>query len=263
MTWAAARDLAITGKAIRREAWPESTGLRAWLRRRPGGLWELMDADFHTMRIVQESDFETADAFAGDWTTDPVGTTRDVCQRVPMHLTEFIPPGILISGSLGTSTVTLTASLGVSAPAGIYALAFYLDGVLVGQQEASGPGQYDVTAPIDFSAYSSEARVRAWVDVVSRLPLPSWTGHAEWTFTFPTVIYGLYYRPVLEGGAGPCTIAGYVATNEFAEAVAWRWIGPSQISADWLSGTLTADVVISPSEIRIEWSNATTWVRTI
>ncbi|MEI6493828.1 MAG: hypothetical protein WCO94_14870 [Verrucomicrobiota bacterium] len=184
LSWPQARALALAGQLIRREAWTN------WLKRRTG-LWELLDPAFASLRIAQAGDFLSADAFASDWTTDLPETTRDVCARPQNHgsgtgtgLSEtvagerFSPPGIGLTGEVGTSTLTLHADLGASFPAGSFTISYFLDGVLVGSLPAAESGRYTLTTAFTVS----ESAARAWVAVRSSLPLPTWVGYAEWVF---------------------------------------------------------------------------------
>lgn len=183
LTWPEAQALALSGKLIRREAWPIST--IAWMRHRIGGLWELLAEDFSTLGIVTSSGFTSAEFFAEDWTTDPVGTVRDVCERAPRR-SRFIPPGIGLTAGLSPDTLSLHADIGDSSPSGCYVIDYFLDGAFVGQLEAPTPGRYTLSLAYDPTDYSSATRIRAWIDVRSRLPLPRWTGHAEWESVFPS-----------------------------------------------------------------------------
>lgn len=176
LTWAAARDLALSGTPVRRDGWATDVD-PIWLERRTG-LWVLTDANHALVRVADAEWFTSEEFFAEDWTTDAPGTARDVCEIEPPKPI-FFPPGLGVSGSFSLTGVTLFADLGASSPSGVYLIRFFLDGVFVGSQEADGPGRYSVSVTTDPTAVR-----RAWIDVESRLPLPKWSGHAEWDLAY-------------------------------------------------------------------------------
>lgn len=185
LTWPAARDLALAGTPVRRDTWV-TPGDPVWLERRPG-LWMLTDENHAPVRVVDADFFESSEFFGTDWTDDPPGTTRDVCLIDPPRPI-FRPPGIGLTGVVTSSTaITLHADIGSSSPAGTYRIRYYLDGVAVGEQEAAGPGRYSISTSWVLGA--GMQRVQAWIDVESTLPLPAWSGHAEWRYIFPPVAY--------------------------------------------------------------------------
>lgn len=195
LTWPEARELALQGVPVRREAWGDRVGelvegdmmvaAPSWLERRPG-LWILTN-DHHAIRRVVDAEwFTSAEIYAQDWTDDPLGTVRDHCVVDPPRPV-FVPPLVGLTGEAGGSTIVLHADLGASSPAGVFMVRFFLDGAFVGTMEATGPGRYSLTAAVDWSDYSTAGRVRAWIDVSSSLPLPEWTGHAEWEMVLPPV----------------------------------------------------------------------------
>jgi len=182
LSWGEAAGLALAGTPVRRDAWTEASPV--WLERRPG-LWVLTD-DRHVVVRVVDAEWFTSDEFYGnDWTSDPPGTERDVCQINPPRPV-FRPPGIGLLGEIEAATIALHADIGESFPAGAYMVRFFLDGTLVGSLEAAAAGRYTVTVAFDPSAYASASRVRAWIDVSASLPLPAWTGHAEWEIVLPS-----------------------------------------------------------------------------
>ena len=187
LTWPEARDLALAGTPVRREGPPGLTGLPPtsphWLEHRTG-LWVLTDANHAVLRVVDAAWFARAEFYANDWTTDPFGTARDVCV-IDSPTPYFLPPGIVLTGEPGVATISLHADIGASSPEGIFTVSFYLDGAFVGSIEAAASGRYTLAPPFDPSSYSAAARVRAWIDVTSSLPLPAWTGHSEWEMAFP------------------------------------------------------------------------------
>ena len=179
LTWTEARDLALAGTPVRRDSWP-TEGIDTpptWLERRPS-LWVLTDIRHAVMRVVDAVWFDSAEFYANDWTTDPPGTERDVCLLDPPR-PAFVPPGLALTCEPGTTTITLHADIGASSPAGVFTISFFLEGVLVGTLEAAAPGRHSLTVAFDPADYAF-ARLRAWIDVRASLPLPSWTGHAEW-----------------------------------------------------------------------------------
>lgn len=172
LTWFEARPLAVLGNAIRREAWTY------WLRRITGGIWQILDEDLNALRVVSGSDFSSEDFFAEDWTTDPLGTVRDVCARRGGER-RFVPPGIGLTGNPSSASVDLVATIGAGVPDGTWQILFFLDGAFVGELEATEPGKYTLPVACDPTAIA-----RAWIDVTSRLPLPFWKSHAEWRLVF-------------------------------------------------------------------------------
>ena len=177
LTWSEARSLALAGQLVRREAWTN------WLRHSTG-IWELVDSSFAFQRVVSAGDFLSADALAGDWTTDAPGTARDVCARAPQEET-FSPPGIGLTGEPGTATIDLHADIGDSMPAGVYTIRFFLEGSFVGTMEAATPGRYTLTTEFSPSSYSSASRITARIEVHSELPLPEWKGTVKWEVVLP------------------------------------------------------------------------------
>ena len=191
LTWLEARDLALSGTPVRRDSWPfvgvPESMPPLWLERRTG-LWVLTDARHSVMRVVDASWFSAKEFFAGDWTTDAPGTVRDVCGiEAPKPL--FQPPGILLPGELDLSTITLHADIGGSLPDGVYMVDFFLDGQFMGTLEANTPGRYTISSSFIWGSYTTASRIRAWIDVRSSLPLPAWSGHAEWEIIFPAPSY--------------------------------------------------------------------------
>ena len=195
LTWPEARDLALGGTPVRRDGWPTGimlggpySGLLfpSWLEHRIG-LWIGTDNNHAILRVCDPGIFSLVEFHAQDWTTDPLGTPRDVCQIDPPSQV-FMPPGVGLEGVPGTTTIDLNADIGISVPGGVYTIRYFLDGALVGVVEATGPGRYTVTAAFSWSAYASAGRVRAWIDVSSSLPLPVWAGHAEWSMELPSVV---------------------------------------------------------------------------
>lgn len=178
LSWGEAAGLALAGTPVRRDAWTEASPV--WLERRPG-LWVLTDERHAVVRVVDAEWFTSDEFYGNDWTTDPPGTVRDVCLLNPPR-PEFRPPGIGLLGEIEAATIALHADIGESFPAGAYMIRFFLDGTLVGSLEAAAAGRYTVTVAVDPETYlrASRVRVRAWIDVSSSLPLPAWTGHAEW-----------------------------------------------------------------------------------
>lgn len=209
LTWGEAAALARSGAVIRREIWPLA-GV-AWLRRGPGALWDVLDADQKFLRVVRSADFESADFFAQDWTTEPPDASPDVCARAPKR-SRFTPPGIGLVGEVGVSSISLVASIGASAPAGVFMVDFFLDGDLVGTLEAPSPGRYTVDAGFT----PTEGETRAWIEVRSSLPLPQWVGRADWVrpaASFTRIDLGVEladfpgnYAPV--GWMGPDVVLG-------------------------------------------------------
>lgn len=195
LTWPAARELALQGIPVRREDWAARPGeliegdimvaAPAWLEQRTG-LWVLTNDHHAVRRVVDAEWFTIAEIYAVDWTDDPLGTVRDHCVVDP-PLPVFVPPGIGLTGEVGTSTITLNCDLGVSSPAGGFTLDFYLDGAFVGSLPAAEAGRYSLTTAFAPSSYSTASRIRAWVDVRSSLPLPEWTGQASWEIVLPAV----------------------------------------------------------------------------
>ena len=174
LTWPEARDLALGGVPIRRDAWVTADP-PSWLEHRTG-LWVLTDLRHALVRAVDAGWFKSAEFYAWDWTTDAPGTARDVCQIDPPAVVAFQPPGVGLEGVIGSTTIDLNADIGASSPAGVYTINYFLDGVFVGTREATHSGRYTLTTA--FTATAGESR--AWIDVRSSLPLPTWTGHAEW-----------------------------------------------------------------------------------
>ena len=196
LTWPEARDLALAGAPVRRDSWPTGimmggtySGLLfpTWLERRIG-LWVGTDDRHAFVRVVDPGIFGLLEFYAKDWTTDPPGTTRDVCQIDPPEPV-FVPPGVGLDGEPGVATIDLHADIGASSPGGVFTILYYLDGALVGTREAAAPGRYTLTVPFSWSSYSTAGRVRAWIDVRSTLPLPMWAGYAEWSIEFPAASY--------------------------------------------------------------------------
>ena len=183
LTWPEARDLALGGVPIRRDAWVTADP-PSWLEHRTG-LWVLTDLRHALVRAVDAGWFKSAEFYAGDWTTDALGSARDVCQIDPPAVVAFQPPGIGLEAVIGTTTIDLNADIGASSPAGVYTINYFLDGVFVGTREATGAGRYALTTAFSWASYSTAGRVRAWIDVSSSLPLPKWTGHSEWEMEFP------------------------------------------------------------------------------
>jgi hypothetical protein len=169
LTWSEAKTEAAAGKLIRREDWPLPGSDRAWLRKR-AVLWESLDKRLQSLGIVEAGEFTSAEFFAKDWTTDELGTVRDVCQRASRPL--YAPPGIRLTGVLGTD-LTLHLDLGDSAPRGAYWVTFLVNGVEVATVEAATPGRYTQAAVMGGEIYA-EARVR------SISPLPEWESVAVW-----------------------------------------------------------------------------------
>lgn len=239
LSWPEARALAISGQLVRREAWTN------WLKRRLG-LWELLDPAFASLRVVRAGDFSSADAFASDWTTDLPEVARDVCARpqnngngqgtglsATVAGERFSPPGIGLTGEVGTSTLTLHCDIGASFPAGSFTISYFLDGVLVGSLPAAESGRYTLTTA--FVPTAGERR--AWVDVRSSLPLPAWAGHAEWSTLifvaadcFPGYVapatyfrrYSLYdWDTCILSGYSGCLEAGYLVDGH----ITWEAVG--------------------------------------
>jgi hypothetical protein len=178
LTWPEARALAQLGQLIRREAGT------TWLRRAAGGLWQVLNASFVVLRVVSENDFLTEDYYAEDWTTDPIGTVRDVCAR-RAAVRRFIPPGLGLSGEItGTTSLSLTADLGETLPSGSWTLAFYFGGTHVGDVEAPEPGRYSQDVEIDYSAFGTASSIETMVVAKSRLPLPVWRMVTPWLYRF-------------------------------------------------------------------------------
>lgn len=187
LTWPQARALALAGTPVRRDSWP-TDGIDtppSWLERRPS-LWVLTDIRHAVMRVVDAGWFDSAEFMAKDWTDDPPGTERDHCEVDPPR-PAFVPPCVGLTGVLGPSTVDLHCDLGVSVPAGGFTILFYLDGVAVGSLPAGSAGRYTLTTAFVPASYAAEGRIRAWVDVRASLPLPEWSGHAEWEVVLPPV----------------------------------------------------------------------------
>lgn len=179
LTWPEARALAQFGQLIRREA------ATTWIRRTAGGLWQVIDGDFVVLRVVSEDDFLTADFYAEDWTTDPIGTVRDVCAR-RAAVRRFIPPGLGLTGEItGTTSLDLTADIGQTLPAGGWVLSFYFGGAHVGDIEAPDPGRYTQAVDVDFTAFASASSIETMVIAKSRLPLPVWRMVSTWIYRFP------------------------------------------------------------------------------
>ncbi len=195
LTWPEARELALHGVPVRREAWGSRDGelvegdimvaAPSWIERRPG-LWVLTNDHHATRRVVDAAWFTTEEIYAQDWTDDPLGTVRDHCVVDPPRPL-FVPPGVGLSGEIGATMIELHCDLGASAPAGGFTLTFFLDGVFVGALPAGEAGRYTLAVPFSPAAYSTASRIRAWVDVTASLPLPEWTGHAEWELVLPAV----------------------------------------------------------------------------
>jgi hypothetical protein len=180
LTWPEARALAQLGQLIRREA------ATTWIRRTAGGLWQVLDGSFVVVRVVSESDFLTADFYAEDWTTDPIGTVRDVCAR-RAAVRRFIPPGLGLTGEItGTTSIDLTADIGETLPAGGWVLSFYFGGTHVGDIEAPEAGRYTQAVEIDFSTLGSATSIETMVIAKSRLPLPVWRMVSTWIYRFVT-----------------------------------------------------------------------------
>lgn len=161
LTWPQAHDLALSGKLVRRESWTH------WLRHTTG-LWEIVDATGTLLRVVAAGDFSAPDFQANDWTTDPIGTVRDVCLvDPPSYIKTFVPPS---SSAKIDFSQGIIVTLGPSVPSGSYQLRAYLNGDFVGFAEV-----YDnstTTIPCAFPTYGVTYYAR--VVIVSRLPLPTW-----------------------------------------------------------------------------------------
>ena len=231
LTWPEARDMALAGTPVRRDGWPTGimmggtySGLLfpTWLEHRIG-LWIGTDSGHAFLRVCDPGIFALAEFYADDWTTDPPGTTRDVCQVDP-PARGFVPPGIVLTGIPGMTSIDLHADLGAADPAGVFMIEYFLDGVQVGSAEATGPGRYTVTVPFSWSSYSTAGRARAWIDVRSSLPLPAWTGHAEWGIEFPAASYftinlGTYFPGDYRGA-----LSWYGAPVVFGPYSSARWV---------------------------------------
>ncbi len=241
LTWPQARDLALAGTPVRRDAWLAADP-PSWLEHRTG-LWVLTDLRHALVRVVDAGWFALAEFYANDWTTDPPGTPRDICQIDPPKPV-FVPPGIMLTGVPGMTSIGLHADVGASVPAGVFTIEYFLDGVHVGSVEAAGPGRYTLTAPFSFAAFTISGRCRAWIDVTSSLPLPAWTGHAEWSmpddlpeqnsanwfvgFSDPSTFFAEYtrfdYDEYLMSGSNPNPVdegVGHLVDGH----VTWRILG--------------------------------------
>lgn len=195
LTWPEARELALQGKPVRREAWGDRAGeviegdmfvaAPSWLERRVG-LWILTNDHHAVRRVVDAAWFTSAEIYAEDWTDDALGTVRDHCVVEPPR-PAFVPPGVGLTGEMETSTITLHCDLGESVPSGGFTISFYFDGAFVGSLPAASAGRYSITTAFVPASYAAAGRIRAWVDVQASLPLPAWAGHAEWEVVLPPV----------------------------------------------------------------------------
>lgn len=219
LTWGEAADLARDGALIRRDAWP--AGDAAWLRRGPGGLWEVLDDNRRLLRVVRALDFDSAEFLAQDWTTDPPDVAPDVCARAPKK-SRFTPPGIGLSVDLGAAVV-LHADIGASAPAGTFWIRFFLEGEFVGEVEAAAAGRYSVVAAYPSSISSV---IRARIEVRSALPLPPWTGGAEWAAKRTD-----YFHGFLDPGSYFRELTLY----DWDAWIMW-WVGPGGVDAHRYTG---------------------------
>ncbi len=235
LTWTEARALALAGTPVRREGWPD-VGIElvpAWLEHRPG-LWVLTDARHAVMRVVDEDWFGSAEFYAQDWTTDDLGTERDVCLLPPPRaaVIRFVPPGIGLTGVVDAGTLTLYADIGQMSPAGVCGLEFLVNGVVVGFCEAPVAGRYMVSVAV--------ADIYQQSDLIG-----------DFVVWYPGYSTGIAH------------VAAATMTNENGVTVAWRWSGVQEVVAEWSPVRLHAPVTFSGGEIRISWDNDTEWRRAV
>ena len=160
LTWQEAEALAVSGIAIRRNAW------NRWISHATG-LWWSLDSTGARVEVVTASDVAYADLLADDWTTDPIGTTHDVCQLPPPQNIWVAPPLTLTMAAVGSDLI-LTATLGLSDPLGIFTLVFSSPGSDQVFQRG-GAGTYTASIPL-----AGLTGLVGRVQVQSELPLPSW-----------------------------------------------------------------------------------------
>ena len=170
LTWEEVRAVALDGAKVRRESWTQWVSYTT-------GIWRLLDRSLNPIEVITAGDFGSADYQANDWTTDPIGTTRDVCVIDPPNHNQFTPPSLSLS--IGYDAGTLTAVLGASLPSGSYQLRFLVNGETVGLVEAT-TGATTISV-----SYAGLLTINATVVAVSRLPLPSWSGIATDRLVIP------------------------------------------------------------------------------
>ena len=234
LTWEEVRAVALDGAKVRRESWSQ------WLACSTG-IWRLLDRSGNPVRVVSATDFQSADYLACDWTTDPIGTVRDVCSLPPpTPVSTFTPPSI----SLSIGTNSLTATLGASSPSGSYQLQFLVNGSTVGVVEATA-GATTISTDLGFV-------VNAQVIATSRLPLPAWSGYATALRVVPigTVLStsSISYSttsPGITSFGGPPLFAitgGSVGPIEPVETITNTWSSPVLVT---ISGSVDDDVAFN------------------
>ena len=172
LTWNNARGLAMAGFFVRRAAWTH------WLAY-DGFLWKEYDQNKIFLRVVGASDFTSTEYLASDWTTDPIGKTTDVC-TLPAPVRPFSPPSISVKIDLSAGIIV---TLGPSVPSGSYQLMVYLNAGLVAYVEATDNSTTTISC-----TFPTSGTIYANVGVISRLPLPSWSGigTAQYTYRNPS-----------------------------------------------------------------------------
>lgn len=160
-----ARAVGKTGQRFRRAA---ST---SWFSIGDGDIWYIQPQG-EPIRVVRASDFNAANFFATDYTTDPI-TDGDVCSLPGAERPPFNTPSVSMTTSFASDVLIMTGSIG-EGTYGAYRLTFLVNGAAVGHALATASGTFSKVV-----SFSWVPRMVVTFRAESVLPLAPWKAEAS------------------------------------------------------------------------------------